>query len=143
MNFTFNNISVLKYTNEGFEILQTTNEGKELTIENGKIYKVKIKIDSEVQYDSVGFDLLWDVNSIEPIIVNENVDFVDDGLYAGQDYDLVVNQFLEEKRLYITKALKPGEVFDSVGIKSVVTIRFQVIQVGTKLHLYIEIEEEI
>lgn len=143
MNLTLSSIDVLRYiATGGHTTLATTNAGTTINVETGKQYKVNIKVDTNVEFDSIGFDLNWDTD-VEPIFTANKVDYVDGDLFTGVDYDLIVNPFMDEKRIYITKALDIGGSASPIGDHTIVSIKFKALQVGDKVHLYITFEEEI
>jgi len=141
MNITFGNVVALQYTDTDPIELPTTHEDAMLTVETGKTYKVNVRIDSNKEFHSIGFDLGWDEENIKPIMSTGAVVTEDGDLFTGLNYDLVANAFLNEKRIYITKSLRATVPPASVGNFWILSIL--ITKTGDRLHLTITTEEVV
>jgi len=143
MNFTLTNISILKYVSvdPGYEIIPSTSQDLIFEPETGKQYEITVNVDSEKVFDSIGFDLNWDEELLKPIVIDGAVQQIDGSLFVGSDYDLIANYFENERRIYITKALKDSEASNTVGDNSIITITVTPVETGESVNVYLTFRE--
>jgi len=149
MQFNITNLQVLRYIIEepGYVIVPSTNEGADLLeILPGQTYKVSIKIDTTLPFDSIGFNLTWDSGPANFDLVfedNHSIPKKEDGnLFGELPNDLIINTFLSEspKRLYIMKSLESKPAVPMVpGEYSIVSIFFRTETIEDRVHVFISI----
>jgi len=149
MNFSITNLQVLRYTTEepGYSIVPSTNEGADLpSIQPDVEYKVSIKIDTNLSFDAVGFNLTWEGQGEGFDLVFEEPSHIpkkeDGDLFDGSPRDLVVNPFLADspKRLYIMKSLLTKPLIPiSSGVYTIVSVFFKTKIIEDRVHVFISI----
>ena len=150
MIFSITNLQVLKYITEepGYVIVPSTSEGADLLeILPGQTYKVSIKIDTTLPFDSIGFNLTWEGSPNFDLVFDEGnnppIPKREDGdLFGELPRDLVVNPFLSEspKRLYIMKSLLTKPLVPiSPGEYTIVSVFFRIETIEDRVHVFISI----
>jgi len=144
ITFRIADLKVLRYIADGHTTLSpTVIDNLTYELEPGKEYKLSVNVASNTAFDSIGMDILWDDDAVVIKKVNDLPMKEEGDLFNDVARSVNTNLFPEDKRMYVSNIANRGQVPNTNGTFTVVSIFIKTEQVGDSINVYLSIEEVV
>ncbi len=141
INLELKNVKVVQVIDDqgATELVDVVVTNAVLTATQTTEFVIDVYVNSSAGFDGIQFDLFWDGPA--QLVLEDGKAKKDDGdLFSGADYDLVANAFVDENRVFVSKALRnPGTVDASNADYVIATLYINVDVEGSVARVWIDV----